>query len=154
MSMVAVITGASSGIGAATSRRLAREPGARLVLVARREQRLRELAGEFGEGATYIDADLTDADAPARVAGHMQQHHCRLTLLVNNAGASWRATFADGGNANVRQMMAVNFDSVVRLTEALLPLLRDSALATRWPPPHASLPRSSSGTSRRARPEP
>jgi short-subunit dehydrogenase len=125
MSTVAVITGASSGIGAAAARRLAREPGAQLVLVARREQRLRELADELG--ATYVAADVTDADAPARVAAHVQDHHGRLTLLVNNAGASWRATFADGGYANVRKTMDVNFDSVVRLTEALLPLLRASA---------------------------
>jgi short-subunit dehydrogenase len=95
-----------------------------LVLVARREQRLRELAGELG--ATYIAADLADADAPARVAAHVAEYHGRLTLLVNNAGASWRSTFADGGYANVRQTMDVNFDSVVRLTEALLPLLRAS----------------------------
>jgi NAD(P)-dependent dehydrogenase (short-subunit alcohol dehydrogenase family) len=54
MSLVAVITGASSGIGAAAARRLAREPGARLVLVARREQRLRELTDELGDGITYV----------------------------------------------------------------------------------------------------
>jgi short-subunit dehydrogenase len=125
MSLVAVITGASTGIGAATARRLAREPGGRLVLVARREELLRDLADELG--ATYVAADVTDADAPARIAAHVQEHHGRLTLLVNNAGASWRATFADGGYANVRQTMDVNFDSVVRLTEVLLPLLRASA---------------------------
>jgi uncharacterized protein len=50
-----------------------------------------------------------------------------LGLLVNNAGASWRATFAEGGYENVRRTMAVNFDAVVRLTEALLPLLRAAA---------------------------
>jgi short-subunit dehydrogenase len=125
MSLVAVITGASSGIGAATARRLAREPGARLVLVARGEERLHELAIKLG--ATFVAVDVTDADAPARIASHVQERHGRLTLLVNNAGASWRATFADGGYANVRQTMEVNFDSVVRLTEALLPLLRASA---------------------------
>jgi uncharacterized protein len=125
MSLVGVITGASSGIGEATARRLAREPGAQLVLVARREQRLRELAAELR--ATYVAVDLTDADAPAHIAGHVQERHSHLTLLVNNAGASWRATFADGGYANVRRTMDVNFDSVVRLTETLLPMLRASA---------------------------
>jgi short-subunit dehydrogenase len=125
MSLVGVVTGASSGIGAATARRLAREPGAQLVLVARREDRLRELAADLG--ATYVAVDVTDADAPARIAAHVHERHGRLTLLVNNAGASWRSTFADGGYANVRQTMEVNFDSVVRLTEALLPLLRASA---------------------------
>jgi short-subunit dehydrogenase len=93
--------------------------------VARREERLRDLAAELE--ATYVVADVTDVDAPARIAAHVQEHHGRLTLLVNNAGASWRAAFADGGYANVRQTMEVNFDSVVRLTEALLPLLRASA---------------------------
>jgi short-subunit dehydrogenase len=50
-----------------------------------------------------------------------------LQLLVNNAGRSWRSTFADGGYENVRQTMELNFDAQVRLTEALLPLLRASA---------------------------
>jgi short-subunit dehydrogenase len=61
------------------------------------------------------------------VRDHVLDRHGRLTLLVNNAGASWRATFAEGGYANVRRTMDVNFDAVVRLTEALLPALRASA---------------------------
>jgi short-subunit dehydrogenase len=126
--VIALITGASSGIGEATARRLAREPEMHLVLVARREDRLRALAQELGEGTTYVAADLVEADAPARVADHIREHHGgRLDLLVNNAGAAWRATFADGGWENVRRHMEINFDAVVRLTEALLPLLRDSA---------------------------
>ena len=58
---------------------------------------------------------------------HVEEAHGRLTLLVNNAGGAWRAKFADGGYENVRRHMEVNFDAVVRLTEALLPLLRASA---------------------------
>jgi len=127
MSLVAIVTGASSGIGAATARRLAREPGAELVLVARREERLRELAASLAVRTTYVAADLTDADAPGRVAAHLSDHHDRLDLLVNNAGSSWRATFADGGYENVRRTMDVNFDSVVRLSDALLPTLRASS---------------------------
>jgi uncharacterized protein len=127
MTMVALITGASSGIGEATARRLAREPGARLILVARREDRLRALATSLPVTATWVAADLTDPEAPARIAAHVADHHGRLTLLVNNAGARWHATFADGGYANVRRTMDVNFDSAVRLTEALLPTLRASA---------------------------
>jgi uncharacterized protein len=124
----ALITGASSGIGEATARRLAREPGAELILVARREERLRALAESLQCRATYLAADLTDDDAPERVRAHVaEQHDGRLTLLVNNAGASWRASFADGGHANARRHMELNFDAVLRLTEALLPLLRDSA---------------------------
>jgi len=127
--MIAVITGASSGIGEATARRLAAEPGARLVLVARREERLRALAEEVG-GATVVAVDLTDDDAPARVREAVEREHGgRLDLLVNNAGASWNAPFGEGGWENVRRTMALNFDAQVRLTEALLPLLRATAPA-------------------------
>jgi short-subunit dehydrogenase len=125
---VMLITGSSSGIGEATARRLAREPGASLVLVARREERLRSLAAELGEGrVSYLAVDLLDEDAPARVLAQVTERHGRLDLLVNNAGAAWRATFADGGYENVRRTMAINFDAQLRLTEALLPLLRASA---------------------------
>jgi uncharacterized protein len=126
--LVVVITGASSGIGEATARRLAREPGAELVLVARREERLRALADSLGpERVSWVAVDLVDDDAPALIREHIAQRHGRLDLLVNNAGASWRARFADGGYENVRRTMAINFDAQVRLTEALLPLLRKSA---------------------------
>ena len=126
-SPVVVVTGASSGIGEATARLLAREHGARLVLVARREERLRGLAAQLGAEASFLAADLTDEEAPARVREAVQERHGRLDLLINNAGAAWRSTFADGGWENVRRHMEVNFDAVVRLTEALLPLLRESA---------------------------
>jgi uncharacterized protein len=126
--LVAVITGASSGIGEAVARRLSREPGATLVLVARREDRLRRLAESLPVQCSFLALDLTDEDAPARVLAHVHEHCSgRLTLLVNNAGASWRAPFAEGGWENVRRTMALNFDAPVRLTEALLGLLRASA---------------------------
>jgi len=125
---VILITGASSGIGEAAARRLAREPGASLVLLARRADRLATLAAELGSERTSILAvDLLDDDAPARVRDHLAATHGRLDLLVNNAGAAWRARFGDGGWENVRRTMAINFDAQVRLTEALLPMLRASA---------------------------
>jgi uncharacterized protein len=124
--VIALVTGASSGIGEATARRLARERDAHLVLVARREDRLNALASELG-GATVIAADLTDDGAPALIRDRVQAEHGRLDLLVNNAGAGWSAPFAEGGWENVRRTMELNFDAVVRLTEALLPLLRASA---------------------------
>jgi short-subunit dehydrogenase len=123
--VIALITGASSGIGEATARRLAREPGTRLILVARREEKLAALADALG-GATVVAADLTDPEAPSRIAAIAEREHGRLDLLVNNAGAAWRAPFADGGWENVRRHMELNFDAQVRLTEALLPLLRRS----------------------------
>jgi short-subunit dehydrogenase len=127
--MIICITGASSGIGEAAAARFAREPGARLVLVARREDRLTALAERLPGGPhTVVAADLTADDAPARVRAHIEQEHGgTLDVLVNNAGAAWRATFADGGWENVRRTMELNFDAQVRLTEALLPLLRAGA---------------------------
>jgi short-subunit dehydrogenase len=123
---IALVTGASSGIGEAAARRLAREPGSRLVLVARREHRLNQLAGELG-GATVLAEDLVRPGAPQRIREAIEREHGRLDLLVNNAGRSWRATFAEGGCANVERHMKLNFEAPVRLTEALLPLLRRTA---------------------------
>jgi short-subunit dehydrogenase len=125
--ITALITGASSGIGEATARRLAREPGAELILVARREERLRALADSLPCEASYCAVDLTDADAPERVHAQVNERGGRLTLLVNNAGGAWRGGFAESGYANVHRHMELNFDAVVRLTEALLPTLRASA---------------------------
>jgi uncharacterized protein len=128
--MIALVTGASSGIGAETARRLARgdrrHPPATLILVARREDRLQALADELG-GATVVAVDLTDDDAPARVAEVVERDHGRLDLLVNNAGAAWRGRFAETGWDHIERHMALNFDAAVRLTEALLPILRRSA---------------------------
>ena len=121
----ALVTGASSGIGEAVARKLD-SLGYELIVVARREERLRKLAGELSN-ARWVAVDLTAEDAPAKVRGAVGE---RLDLLVNNAGSAWRAAFGDrenGGYANVRRTMELNFDAVVRLTEELLPVLRESA---------------------------
>lgn len=122
------MTGASTGIGEATAIRLSREPGTELVLVARRVGLLRKLAESLPCRATFLAVDLTEEDAPERVRAHLEaEHGGRLDLLVNNAGGAWRGTFAESGHANVARHMELNFDAVVRLTEALLPLLRAAA---------------------------
>jgi short-subunit dehydrogenase len=124
--MIAVVTGASSGIGAATARRLAQLPGTHLILVARREHRLEALADAL-ESASICAADLTDADAAARIADVVSEQHGGLDLLVNNAGATWPGTFAERGLGGIERHMELNFFAAVRLTEALLPMLRASA---------------------------
>jgi short-subunit dehydrogenase len=155
MAFVAVITGASSGIGEATARRLAREPDTKLVLVARRQDRLERLAAELGgpSRASVLALDLTDGDAPARLRDTVEQEHGALHMLVNNAGASWRGTFGDTGWANVERHMKLDFEAPVRVIEALLPLLR--ATAADSPPPDGrpvSIVNVASTASRVARP--
>jgi short-subunit dehydrogenase len=129
MTFVALITGVTSGIGEATARRLAEQHGTQLVLVARREDLLRALAGELPGSPTVIAADLTDPAVPALIADTIEREHGHLTLLVNNAGARWSSDFGAGGWDNVERHMQVNFNAPVRLIEALLPLLRRTAAA-------------------------
>jgi NAD(P)-dependent dehydrogenase (short-subunit alcohol dehydrogenase family) len=125
----AVVTGASSGIGEALARRLAGD-GWRVLVVARRADRLEALTGGLGPNAIFEAADLTDPDAVARIAQRAESEFERLDLLVNNAGGNRkRGKFGDPdyGYAYVHEVMEQNFDSAVRVTEALLPFLRRSA---------------------------
>jgi uncharacterized protein len=125
--LTAVITGASSGIGEAAARRLARDPSYRLVLVARRQERLSALARELGD-ASVMAVDLTRPEAAGRVRELLErEHEGAIHLLVNNAGAAWRGTFGETGWAHVERHMRLNFEAHLRLTEALLPLLRRTA---------------------------
>jgi short-subunit dehydrogenase len=125
--MIALITGASSGIGELTALRVAREPGAKLVLVARREDRLQQLAERIGGETLVLAEDLTDPEAGNRIAAAVKERFGRLDLLVNNAGAGWRGAFAEVGTENLRRTLELNLFAVAQLTEALLPLLRESA---------------------------
>ena len=96
------------------------------MLVARRKERLRALADELG-GATVVAEDLVEPGAAERIRDAIEREHGELHLLVNNAGSAWRGTFSDTGWANVERHMRLNFEAVVRLTEALLPVLRRTA---------------------------
>ena len=76
-----------------------------------------------------VAQDLVDPGAAERIRDAIEHEYGELHLLVNNAGSAWRGTFSDTGWANVERHMKLNFEAVVRLTEALLPLLRRTASA-------------------------
>lgn len=119
---VAVVTGASSGIGAATARRLAAE-GYRVVLTARREQRIAELAAELkraGHEAEARPLDVTDRAAVDAFAAGLD----RCDVLINNAGgALGLAGVAEQDPEEWRRMYDVNVLGVLHMTQALLPAL-------------------------------
>jgi NADP-dependent 3-hydroxy acid dehydrogenase YdfG len=119
----AVVTGASSGIGAATVRRL-RAEGWDVVAVARRADRLEALAAETG--AEPFVADLTSDDDVARLAAHVAETG-GLTSLVNNAGGALGLDpVAEADVEGWRRMYDVNVLGTLRVTKALLPLLKAS----------------------------
>ena len=125
----AVITGASSGIGAATARRLA-DAGYDVVLVARREDRLSELAKELvadGHRADYRVLDVTDRAAVTRFAGELDS--CDV-LVANAGGAVGAETVANADPADWLAMYEVNVLGVLHTVQALLPKLVASGNGT------------------------
>jgi NAD(P)-dependent dehydrogenase (short-subunit alcohol dehydrogenase family) len=115
---VAVVTGASSGIGAALARELTAR-GWLCVLLARREERLRALAHELdGE---YELCDVSDRAAVEEIASRVLARHPQVKLLVNNAGIPARATFLDGDPERIEQVMRTNYLGGVSCLRAFLP---------------------------------
>jgi len=126
---IAVVTGASSGIGAATARRLDAE-GFHVVAVARREDRLKELVGSLRSG-TAIVADVTSDESVAALAAAVEALGGPVELLVNNAGGAIGAEYVEQADlADWQWMFDVNVLGTVRVTKALLPLLERSGRAT------------------------
>ena len=117
---VAVVTGASSGIGAAISRALSGR-GWQVVLLARREDRLRTLAEELG--AEYEVCDVARREDVDRVAAAVVERHPRLQLLVNNAGIPGRAGFAAIEPERLEEVLRVNYLGAVWCLRAFLPAL-------------------------------
>jgi NADP-dependent 3-hydroxy acid dehydrogenase YdfG len=115
----AVVTGASSGIGEATSRLLAHN-GCNVVLAARREDRLRDLVAELGEGALAAPTDVTDSAACAALVARTVERFGSLDILVNNAGLGLYGSIADGDPEDWRKMFDVNVLGVLYVTRAAL----------------------------------
>jgi len=123
---VAVITGASSGIGAATARALVAD-GYRLALLARRADRIEALAQELGNGSLAIAADVTDRDSLAAAAQRVQDELRGADVLVNNAGVMLLGPFDTDQRADYRQMIEVNLLGAITATEVFLDQLKTGA---------------------------
>jgi short-subunit dehydrogenase len=128
VSATALVTGASSGIGAAFAEGLARR-GHDLVLVARSADALRRRAGELeerhGVRVLTLPADLTDPGAPHRIVDHLTTRGTTVDVLVNNAGAAHRGPVAETAPELLTAMVQLNVTAVVDLTTRLLPGMLD-----------------------------
>ena len=122
----AIVTGASSGIGREIALELARH-GADLVVLARREERLRELseriAADRGRVETVV-GDVTDPAIRQRAVEAAQSQFGGLDILVNNAGIGAMGLFEDADPQRIRRIMEVNFFSLVEMTRLALPVLK------------------------------
>ncbi len=123
---IALITGASSGIGAAAARKLAAR-GFRVVLVARRLERLKQLALEIardGGKADYLALDLGREKDRSKLFKRVMQNYGRLDLLINNAGLGWYGYAADMPWQTAEEMLQVNVSAVLQLSLLFLPVMR------------------------------
>lgn len=123
---VALVTGASSGIGRATALALA-EAGAAVAIVARRADRLAELAAAIeaaGAKTLVIEADLGDASTPAQVVDKAASRWGRLDIVVNNAGVMLLSSVAEAVGEEWRRMIELNLLSLMNVTQAALPHLK------------------------------
>jgi hypothetical protein len=123
---IAVITGASSGIGAATARNLARH-GLKVILVARRQERLEQLAGEIrlsGGQAEIISADLSQESERERVFAQVEAEYGQVDVLVNNAGLGWYGYGTEMPWTIASEILQVNISAAVHFTLLFLKKMR------------------------------
>jgi NADP-dependent 3-hydroxy acid dehydrogenase YdfG len=126
---VALVTGASSGIGEATARALAAE-GAKVALVARRLERLERLAAEIGGGghtALAIRADITDPEQAIEAVGRTADELGGVDVLVNNAGVMLLGPIEAAPTEEWDRMIDLNVKGLINTTHAALPHLLDAA---------------------------
>src|SRR5918992_1835113 len=123
---VAVVTGASSGIGEATARELHRR-GWQCVLLARRADRLERVAGELG--AEWEICDVGDREQVEAVAARVLERHPAIGLLVNNAGMPARGSLLEIEPELVERVLTVNYLGSLWCLRAFLPGLRAAAAA-------------------------
>ena len=120
---IAIVTGASSGIGEATAWELARR-GAQVVLAARREDKLNmnvAAIADAGYQAIAIPTDVTAAEQVTRLVGRTEELFGRVDIVVNNAGMAWKDPYTRNSVEQVEQIVAVNLTGAILLTSAVLP---------------------------------
>jgi len=118
---VALITGASAGLGVDFARQLSAQ-GKQLVLVARRRDRLDALAAELGN-TRAVEMDLSEAGAADRLMADLAAHGEQADLLVNNAGFGLTGRFAELDGRRQRQMIDLNCGALIELAHAVLPAM-------------------------------
>jgi NADP-dependent 3-hydroxy acid dehydrogenase YdfG len=126
---VALVTGASSGIGAATARRLARE-GAAVALVARRRDRLDAVVDTIaaaGGHAFALETDITEPESAYEAVQDTMDRFGRLDILVNNAGIMLLNSALHAGVEEWERMVALNVGAMLHVTHAAVPYLIDAA---------------------------
>ncbi len=116
---IALITGASAGLGVDFARQLAKR-GHRLVLAARRKDRLEALASELGN-ARAVAIDLAEAGSAARLVAEVEAAGEHVELLVNNAGFGLKGRFAELDSARLREMIDLNVGTLTDLCRAVAP---------------------------------
>ncbi len=124
---IVLITGASSGIGAATAKLLARKCMT-VILVARREDRLKELAAEIckiGGKASFIPADLTLAEDRQRVYESVIKRYGHIDVLINNAGIGYYGYAAEMPVRKAFDLIQLNIEALVQLTLMFLPQMQE-----------------------------
>lgn len=120
---VVIITGASSGIGAAAARELARL-GCRVALAARSGEKLRALEKEIGEAALAVPTDVTSASDVHRLVADTIQRFGRVDVLFANAGIYIPGQFAEGDQDAMARLVDVNVNGVLRCVHAVLPHMK------------------------------
>src|SRR5918912_96150 len=164
-----IVTGASSGIGEATTRAAARA-GARLVLAARRRERLEALAEEIGGDALIVPTDMRDLEQVRRLVQKAGEHFGHVDVLVNNAGQGLHVPVEKIAIEDLAAILELNVYGALVAMQAVIPLMREvgggaivnvSSGTTRMPAPvgaagyaasKAALDRSRGSASSRTRP--
>jgi len=122
---IALVTGAGTGIGKGTALRFVRE-GAKVVIAARRVEKLRETAALAPDAISWVRMDLNSAEERARALATVVERHGRLDVLVSNAGSQLWKSFEDTTDAEIEDIYQTNLASTVRFIKQAVPYLEQS----------------------------